>query len=485
MNENLLLHLFSAIAVSTLSLFFVALDRYAKKKQGRWYAASSLKADVPVGFTLLFSLIMLIWPRRAGFFVNIYFNILLNLLLLTSLLLALTHWLRKHITAQRCAELWILPCSVMYLSVFLIRVPMNPWLEIRLPRAAIWWGLGIWLIGFLSVIGWKITAHIRFRHAILQNAVIASDPICKVFREVWDSLAPQDGQDPWGLNQRILASRPPVYCSANCSSPLTVGLFKGTACLILPKKEYEDEELRLIFRHESIHLLRSDNSMKFTITFLCAMGWFIPSLWIGMRRASEDMELCCDELATAGMQDSVRREYADLLLRSAGTEKGFTTCLSASARGLRYRIKNVLHPAARSNGLAVIGLLVSVFLFCLGLVGVKADAGTIHTEITSLNGGSWRVTEIQNRDCADASAAADAIKDLPLSEPYWDYDSEIVGGQVRVELTLADGRRLDLFFTEDTVLLTNLSDFSNYDKLCLLEENIDLDLLRSLAEPGG
>ncbi len=481
MNENLLLHIIAAVAFSILALFFIDLDRHTKVKQHQWYARSSLNAEASIVMSLLFPFLMLIRPQRAGFIVNIYCNILLNLLLLTSLLLALTPWLRKHITAQSCAELWILPCSIMYISVFLMRIPLNPWLVIRLPRAAVRWILIIWLVGFLAVIVWKIAAHLRFRKTILQNAVKAPEHVSRVFREVWNGIALVHDEKHQALNDRIVASRPLVFCSADCSSPLTVGLFKRTACLILPEKEYDDEELRLLFRHETIHLLRADNFMKFTITFLCAMCWFAPSLWIGMRRASEDIELCCDELATAGMQESARRGYANLLLQSAGTEKGFTTCLSASAKGLRYRLKYILHPVLRSSGLAVLGLLLSIFLFCFGMFGVKVDAGTMQTEIKRLNGGSWRVTEIENSDCKDPSAAADMIKDLPLSEPYWDYDNGTVGGRVRVTLELADGRSLDLYFTENTVYLTNLSDFSNYSTEYLIEGTIDLDQLRSMA----
>ena len=220
MNENLILHMIAAVSFSILDLFFVALDRHRNKKLNLWYARSNLlMAETPVLMSLLFPFLMLIRPQRAGFIVNIYCNIFLNLLLLTSLLLALTPWLRKHITAQSCAELWILPCSIMYASVFLMRIPLNPWLVIRLPRAAVRWGLVIWLVGFLAVIVWKITAHLRFRKTILQHAVKAPDHVSSVFREVWNSIALVHDEKHQELNDRIIASRPLVFYSVDCSSP--------------------------------------------------------------------------------------------------------------------------------------------------------------------------------------------------------------------------------------------------------------------------
>ena len=43
---------------------------------------------------------------------------------------------------------------------------------------------------------------------------------------------------------------------------------------------------------------------------------------------------------------SVKRQYAGLLLKTAGDERGFTTCLSASAGALRYRLKRPEGPPA-------------------------------------------------------------------------------------------------------------------------------------------
>ena len=96
-------------------------------------------------------------------------------------------------------------------------------------------------------------------------------------------------------------------------------------------------------------------------------------VWLGLQKASEDMELCCDELTTKGMQEARRRDYANLLLSGAGTAMGFTTCLSASASGLRYRMARILHPKKRRAGFLSVFLL-SVFFFILfGTSGVIVD----------------------------------------------------------------------------------------------------------------
>ena len=480
MNENLFLHILATFIISTIAVASLAFDRHNDAKIGE-YSSDNRHTIAPIVCCLLFLLMIPIVPQRAGFILYLYYNMLLSLLLLTNLLLALTPLLRKHISAQGCAELWILPGYVSFFSVFIWRYPIDPLLVVRLPKSTLWLLFWIWIGGIFAVMVWKIAAHLQFRRALLRSTVKAPDHSWRVFHEVWDRLAPAYDKKGRELPSHSVASHLRILCSPAISSPLTIGLFKRTACLVLPEREYSDEELRWIFRHESIHLLRSDNFMKFTITFLCAAGWFIPTLWIGMKKASEDLELCCDELATAGFQQAARQEYANLLLQGGGTEKGFTTCLSASAKGIRYRLRYILHPVLRKKGSAVICLLLCVFLFCIGIFGLKADAGTLQSELADLNGGSWRVTAIEGQTCKDPEAVANALRDLKLTEPYWNHQGRTIVSTVTVTLELADGRTLDLYFTADSI---NARDFgaNGASRQYLIEEPFDLNWLRSMAK---
>ena len=69
-------------------------------------------------------------------------------------------------------------------------------------------------------------------------------------------------------------------------------------------------------------------------------------MWMAMERSAQDMELSCDETVLLEADDVTRRRYAGLLLATAGDSRGFTTCLSASASALRYRLRNVSIPSA-------------------------------------------------------------------------------------------------------------------------------------------
>ncbi len=90
-------------------------------------------------------------------------------------------------------------------------------------------------------------------------------------------------------------------------------------------------------------------------------GKFNPFLWIAMKKSAEDLELSCDEAVLVHADADTRRRYAELILKTAGDSRGFTTCLSASAASLRYRLRQVVRPGRRHSG----ALLAGLFFFLL------------------------------------------------------------------------------------------------------------------------
>ena len=153
-------------------------------------------------------------------------------------------------------------------------------------------------------------------------------------------------------------------------TPLIVGLLRDELVLVLPERDYSEEELRLIFRHELVHLQREDVWLKCFMLFCTAMRWFDPLLWLAMRRAAEDAELSCDETVMARAGAAERRLYAELILSTAGDARGFSTCLSASARGLRYRLRSIVKPEKKCAGILLLSLLSFLLVASCGLICV-------------------------------------------------------------------------------------------------------------------
>jgi hypothetical protein len=104
--------------------------------------------------------------------------------------------------------------------------------------------------------------------------------------------------------------------------------------------------------------------------------WRTRKFW-EFGKGSDDLELACDEIALRKAGDSERRQYAQLLLRSAGSSRGFSTCLSAAANSLRYRLKNVMEPGKRRVGAFL--LATAIFFCCMsyGSIVLVSERGTI------------------------------------------------------------------------------------------------------------
>lgn len=289
---------------------------------------------------------------------------IVQILMLTSglgLLLLLLPAFRKILYSESCANLWIIPLVLSILSGssprWSIPLPFPPPSK-QLMHTLFW----IWLTGFAAVMLWSILTHLFFRHRLLENAKPVEN---ETYKQVW-------------LRQLRIANLPTgIIClkvSPDTQTPLSIGLFWHTTCLVLPEHTYSPEELEMVLKHELIHISRRDSELKFTMTFLAAFMWFNPLAWIALRVCAQDIELSCDEAVVYGHSKQSRMEYARLLLHAAPKQHGFTSCLSASATSLRYRLKNVVTCRKRIVGSIIIGFL--CFLMLLGgmCTGIRYQA---------------------------------------------------------------------------------------------------------------
>ena len=282
------------------------------------------------------------------------------------LLLAVMPLLRRHISARVCAVLWLLPGYLYFLAQVSSVQRADPggerMLVLHASGTLVTVLLAVWAAGAIGVFAWKIISHLRFRRRVLKDAVVVRD---EQTLAVWQAELARAwlGETKWTLVR-----------APQLTTPLSIGLFQKTTCVALPARSYTPEELSLILRHEIIHLSRRDPASKFFMVFCTAMCWFNPLMWVAMRKSADDFELSCDESVLLAQPQPVRRQYAELLLKTAGDERGFTTCLSATASALRYRLKNIMAPGKKHTGALLVGLTFLLLTLCAGHVALAYDA---------------------------------------------------------------------------------------------------------------
>lgn len=324
------------------------------------------------------------------------------------LLLALP-LLRRRLSARLCASLWLVPSFVgVGMNTFLNyrRVPsfVIPLREELL--AALGW---VWLAGFLLVFGGRVMGDRRFRRELLTGAYPEEDPeVLAIWREVLLAM-----DLPWEV--RLLRS-------PAARSPLSLREGRKKYATVLPERDYTEEELRFLFSHELHHLQRRDIDTKVFLAFCQGLCWFNPLVWLAAAKGSDDLELSCDEVVLAGQDERRRRDYAHLLLQSAAEGRGFTTCLSARGKSLRYRLENVLKPRKRRSGTVLLaGVTLAVFL-SWGTCAVSTRQGSLG-ELAFPQG--WESMEIEihlengdapRRDCPEPERLLAYLAALPAEE---------------------------------------------------------------------
>lgn len=383
---------------------------------------------LPLMMTAGFLLYLLLGDGQRFF--GVATQVLLTVIVYFALLAALLPLLRRCISARACAVLWLLPVFEFYQFNVLAEGQPRPLLTVYLPGSALRAAVAVWAAGFAAVLLWYTVSHLAFRRRVLRQTSPVNDPQTLA---IWQAeLDRVDYRQPGRLLQ-----------SAAASAPFSTGLFKRTRLTVLPERFYSADDLMWIFRHEIRHLQRGDVETKLFLTFCNALCWFCPLVWLATRRAAEDIELSCDEWVLKEADEPARRRYAELLLRSAGPQRGFTTCLSASARSLRYRLRSIMSAGRRLTGTAV--LMAAMFL-CVMSYGLAAVTTERTTADRLLDGASVGTVYYQMGLPLGTAYAEDKFSDSALREALSGLTAEQLLGQYQNRDEAA--RQLSLYFSD-------------------------------------
>lgn len=444
-----------------------------------------------VGTPLLFPLLMLIillyaapilgLVRTLDIIAEISVHFMMIMTVYYAFLLVVMPIFRKIFSARACAYLWILPAALYnFIHIFTIRSFTHPKLILRFPKNFVSAAIAIWITGFITIMVWTLVSHLRFRKEILEDA-----------RKVTDEDALKLWNDEQDLIERKRAI--PLVISEKIASPMTIGVWDKKLVTVLPANHYTIDELQLIFRHELRHIQRQDGDTKAFLAFYRAFCWFNPLVWIASKKASEDIELSCDEMVLYNADETKRRKYAELLLDTAGDGRGFSTCLSASASTLRYRLKNAVTQRKRLSGTLLMAVVIAVVMLGGKAIAVSFDYGTIGEvlfENKQLDYDDYVLFDYESKEkpYQKDGTRAHGIKDI---EKLWDYISSL--NIVKIG-TMMDGpteayKELHFFIRKEdgAVQIWMMDDIlevkhSKASGLYIIEDNIDWELIESCMD---
>ena len=356
-------------------------------------------------------------------FTSIYFILLLLILPI----------LRKYFTARMCATLWLIPVFLFY------QPQMNAMLTVRPPAAVIYIpgtamraAVCVWAIGAVVIMAAYTASHLLFAARVKKNSCPVTE---EKLTEKWEAL-----KEEMGVNI------PVRLCSSSMAkTPFSIGMRKKNKITCIPERAYTEEEAELIFLHELHHIQRNDTHTKFFLKFCTALGWFLPFIWIAVRNAEADLELSCDEIVLKDADDHKRKKYAGLILKAAGEPIGFTTCLSASAQSLRYRMRSTLDEKKKRTGTWVLFFVMFFSCLCAGKTAFSTDRDTLGN---ILGQESFELASAYYTEDFDNGEK----KEIADKEELWGYISGI-----RADRLL---QRYEMVLSQDEPVIsgTNLSD---------------------------
>jgi len=184
----------------------------------------------------------------------------------------------------------------------------------------------IYPLGALFVLLYNIIGYFRFT-ALLRRGYVKADWLeCEIAREL-----SEDGRVPR------------VYRSFYAATPMLVGIFRPT--IVLPDREYSEEQLHSIIFHELTHMRRWDIPVKWLFLLACALHWFNPLVWFAQREIDRICELSCDELVIRDMDARGRQNYGNTLIFVATNKKiplpVLSTTMCNEKRALRERLTSI------------------------------------------------------------------------------------------------------------------------------------------------
>ena len=361
-------------------------------------------------------------------FITVYFTLLFLLLPL----------LRKYYTARTCATLWLIPLFLLYQPY----LSLPPKIILYFPGELLKLLICIWLTGFVIIFVGQIVSHIRFVWNLKQHSLAVAD---EGLLRKWESMKEERNISyPIGLK----------YCSV-ITTPLTVGMWQEEMITYLPEKKFSAEEAELIFSHELWHIQRKDTHTKFFLRFCNALGWIHPLVWFAIKKAEDDLELSCDEAVLRGAGGERRKKYAQLLLTIAGDSRGFSTCLSASAKTLRYRLKATVPGKSKRLGLFLLFLV--TFLGCMsaGSFALATDRGTIaemsgHDLSKTEDVQLWDADREKRIIIEDTGDLAEYLDGLQVEKVLTDFDAAAYG---------SDGQELSGNVSESEISFSIYDDY--------------------------
>lgn len=231
--------------------------------------------------------------------------------------------------------------------------------------------IAVWLLGILIKTVVAVVRVLRFDRTVLRKSTLVTDPaILQLVKEIREEL---------GIRRKV-----PVCCHPAVQIPALVIL--GGPRILMGSREFSQEELSWIIRHELMHLKRKHILFKRLGVLAQTLYWFNPLIHSFVQFFSDYCELDCDREVLKGRTQVQRHCYAKLLMdllskdipANPAIESAF--CGRTEHKTMDRRFKNIMHKPEKKIRVGILALSLCYVLSCpfvtLGATKAGAEVAT-------------------------------------------------------------------------------------------------------------
>ena len=165
-----------------------------------------------------------------------------------------------------------------------------------------------------------------------------------------------------------------LYRCSGIHTPMLMGFRRP---VILLTADVPAGSLEAALAHELTHLKHRDTWYMLLMTLARCVHWFNPLVWLMVRTARRDMELCCDYDLLNGQGEEARRAYGRAILNQmTGRDRGFsglTTGFSGSKKEVFARFRAIMDTDPKRKGRVVLALAGAVIVLSGSLVACQSE----------------------------------------------------------------------------------------------------------------
>lgn len=231
----------------------------------------------------------------------------------------------------------------------------------------------IWMSGMIVLFLSQVLVYIKFLRKLYYS------PRCETPTGIQDMVR------KIGKEFKI-ARLPEIRVCGAAPSPILTGLLKPL--LLLPHDKYSEHELLLILRHELVHFKRRDLLYKLVLAFAKSVHWFNPFVWLMASQADRDVELSCDDLIIAGLNEDDRILYGNAIINTLPIkskwrlEPVFSTSFGSTKKNMKHRLKNLFDRSLKKKGIVAFCAVILLTGFISGIM-VVTPAIAVGSETTN------------------------------------------------------------------------------------------------------